>query len=242
MVRRKSAARLERILDGAAAAFLERGYRRTVLADVARRTGVAAGTVYLYVDSKEALFELVLRRAFGEELPEPAATPFRGSAGNRLITWLWGRFEEISHFPALDRAAAAPKPADPMREMEEVLREIWAWMSRYWQALELIERCARDWPELHLLFYKQFRRAVFGKAAALVQRRMDEGALRRFPDATTVVRVINESIAFFAMHRHVRPDSAGLDEDTCRETVIRMMLAGLAVPARTSPRPSRKLR
>jgi AcrR family transcriptional regulator len=230
MVRTKSPARLQRILDAAADAFLELGYRRTLLADVANRGRVSVGTVYLYADSKESLFELVLRRAFGEEPPDLDAMPFRGSAGDDLIAWVWSRFAEIRHFPILEAAAASSRPADPLHEMEQVLREIWAWMSRHWQALELIERCARDWPELHLLFYRQFRRTVFGLATSLVQRRMDEGAFRRYPDAATLVRVMAESIAFFAMHRHVRPDSVDLVEDVCLETVIAMLLAGLAVP------------
>lgn len=235
MARTKSPDRLRRILDAAADAFLEIGYRRALLGEVAKRAGVSVGTVYLYAESKESLFELVLRRAFGEEPPDLEAMPFRGSAGDDLIAWVWGRFEEVSRFPLLEAAAATSRPADPPGEMEEVLREIWAWMSRHWQAIELIERCAWDWPELHLLFYKQFRRTVFDLATSLVERRMDEGAFRRYADAATLVRVMAESIAFFAMHRHVRPDSADLDEDVCRETVIAMLLAGLAVEPPQAP-------
>lgn len=229
MVRTKSPARLQRILDAAAESFLEIGYRRALLGDIANRARVSVGTVYLYAESKEALFELVLRRAFGDDHPDLAAMPFGGSAGDDLIAWVWGRFEDISRFPLLEAAAARSRPADPLGEMEGVLREIWSWMSRHWQAIEIIERCARDWPELQLLFYKQFRRRVFGLAITLVSRRMDEGVFRRYADAATLVRVMAESIAFFAMHRHVRPDSADLDEDVCRETVIAMALAGLAV-------------
>jgi AcrR family transcriptional regulator len=238
MVRSKSPARLERILAAAADTFLELGYRRTRLSIVARRAGVSVGTLYLYAESKESLFELVLRRAFGEEPPDLGAMPFEGAAGADLVAWLWRRFDEIARFPVLEAAAASSRPEDPLVEMEHVLREIWAWMSTYWQALELIERCAQDWSELHLLFYKQFRRGVLGLATSLVQRRMDEGAFRRYPDAGTVVRVIAESVAFFAMHRHIRPDSSALDENTCRETVIDMLLGGLAVAGRSVPQDS----
>jgi AcrR family transcriptional regulator len=240
MARIKSPARLERILDAAADALLELGYRRTRLAEVAKRARVSVGTLYLYADSKESLFELVLRQAFGEEPPDLNAMPFEGSAGDDLIAWLWGRFNDITSFPVLEAAAASPRPEDPLLEMEHVLREIWAWVSKHWQALELIERCAQDWPELHLLFYKQFRRGVFGLATSLIQRRMDEGALRRYSDAATVVRVVAESVAFFAMHRHIRPDSSDLDEDTCRETVIAMLLAGFALTGGSTPRETQK--
>jgi len=227
MARTKSDTKLQRILDAAAEAFIETGYRGTRLDEIARRAGLSAGTIYLYAEGKESLFQLVLRRALGDPGPSTGELPFRGVPASDLIEWVWGRFNEIARFPCLEAAARAPAPpADARAEFELVLREIWGWQARYWQALELIERCARDWPELHLLFYREFRRRVFETATRLVERRMDEGVFRRYPDAATAVRVASETITFFAMHRHVRPDTAELDEATCRETVIAMLLAG----------------
>jgi len=46
----------EAILAAALALFGRYGYRRTSIDDIAREAGVAKGTVYLYVESKEALF------------------------------------------------------------------------------------------------------------------------------------------------------------------------------------------
>src|SRR5437773_9124619 len=47
--------------------FRSRGFAATKLADVARRAGVTKGTVYLYFDSKEALFKAVVRETRSEE-------------------------------------------------------------------------------------------------------------------------------------------------------------------------------
>ena len=55
--------RFQDLLEAATAVFLEQGYRRTQMADVAARMGVAKGTLYLYVESKDALFDAVLRHA-----------------------------------------------------------------------------------------------------------------------------------------------------------------------------------
>jgi AcrR family transcriptional regulator len=57
------AARREAILDAALSVFSERGYEAARLDDVAERAGVAKGTLYLYFDDKEALFEEVIRGA-----------------------------------------------------------------------------------------------------------------------------------------------------------------------------------
>lgn len=47
--------RREAILRAARAVFLENGYARTRMADIAARAGVAPGTLYLYFKSKESL-------------------------------------------------------------------------------------------------------------------------------------------------------------------------------------------
>lgn len=54
----------ERILDAATASFLEFGFRRTTMDDVARRIGVSRVTVYRHHADKSALFQAVLLREF----------------------------------------------------------------------------------------------------------------------------------------------------------------------------------
>lgn len=46
----------EKLLDAAAKVFSERGFKRTTMAEVARRADVGKGTVYEYFESKESLF------------------------------------------------------------------------------------------------------------------------------------------------------------------------------------------
>lgn len=54
-------AKLRAILDAALDVFAEKGFADTRLDDVAARAGVAKGTIYLYVESKQALFEALVR-------------------------------------------------------------------------------------------------------------------------------------------------------------------------------------
>jgi AcrR family transcriptional regulator len=58
------------ILDAALDVFAERGFANARLEDVAARAGVAKGTVYLYVSSKEALFEELVRTAIAVPVQE----------------------------------------------------------------------------------------------------------------------------------------------------------------------------
>ena len=52
--------RREHILDASIEVFGSRGFSRTNVADIAQTAGVAKGTVYLYFDSKEAIFNTIL--------------------------------------------------------------------------------------------------------------------------------------------------------------------------------------
>lgn len=53
------------ILDGARGMFLSRGFEGTSMQDVARAAGVSKGTLYVYFDSKEAMFEALVRQECG---------------------------------------------------------------------------------------------------------------------------------------------------------------------------------
>jgi AcrR family transcriptional regulator len=54
------------ILDAALDLFVERGYEATSVPEVAKRAGVAAGTIYLYFESKEVLVNALLARIKGD--------------------------------------------------------------------------------------------------------------------------------------------------------------------------------
>ena len=69
--RQKVEDREQSILSAARDMFNENGYAGTTIADIARRSGVADGTVYLYFKNKEALARAVLAY-FYTELTESA--------------------------------------------------------------------------------------------------------------------------------------------------------------------------
>jgi AcrR family transcriptional regulator len=71
-------ARRQAILDAALLVFAEHGFEAARLDDVAARAGVAKGTLYLYFQSKDALFEGLVRTAVAPiiaRMSELAAAP-----------------------------------------------------------------------------------------------------------------------------------------------------------------------
>jgi AcrR family transcriptional regulator len=69
------AARKNQILDAAAAVFAEKGFHPTTTKDIAKRAGIAEGTIYNYFESKTALllgiFERMRATIIHENMPPP---------------------------------------------------------------------------------------------------------------------------------------------------------------------------
>src|SRR6266508_6790353 len=92
--RRRKDARPEEIVAAALDVFVERGFAAATLYDVARRAGVTKGTIYLYFESKEALFKAVVRETIVPVIAqgEALAQSFPGSARElleRLVREYW---------------------------------------------------------------------------------------------------------------------------------------------------------
>src|SRR5437016_10730357 len=91
---RRKQARPSEILDAAKSEFVERGFAAARLEDIARRAGVTKGTVYLYFESKEALFKAMATQAVipAVEASEELARTHRGSPRElveRLLRMRW---------------------------------------------------------------------------------------------------------------------------------------------------------
>jgi AcrR family transcriptional regulator len=84
---RRPDARPEEILEAALDTFRHCGFARARLEEVAKRAGVSKGTVYLYFDSKEALFrEAVTARLSSVFVAQDALIrDFQGSSRDLLI-------------------------------------------------------------------------------------------------------------------------------------------------------------
>jgi AcrR family transcriptional regulator len=67
---RRKDARPGELATAALELFIERGFSATRLDDVAKRAGVSKGTLYLYFDSKEALFKTVIEEGIVSRIAE----------------------------------------------------------------------------------------------------------------------------------------------------------------------------
>jgi len=94
---RRPDARPEEILEAAKHVFGESGYAGTKLEDVARLAGVSKGTLYLYFDSKEALFREMVRAKVVAALAhaEETVRTFDGSSRELLVILISSMYRRL---------------------------------------------------------------------------------------------------------------------------------------------------
>ncbi len=81
----RAADRRQAIIDAALDEFIDRGYAATRLDDIAKRAGVAKGTIYLHFKDKEALFQELVRTALVPLIGRLAAPPPAGGSVRAVL-------------------------------------------------------------------------------------------------------------------------------------------------------------
>jgi AcrR family transcriptional regulator len=221
------ASRLDQLMSAAAKVFISRGYRRAAMSDIAKEMGVAPGTIYLYVESKEALFHLLaLHTAInpGAKLPEP---PIRTPPPGTTMQMLRKAMTLEGYAPRLASALRTSEAAGAFANVEALITELYDSAYERRTGINLIEKSAIDWPELADVFYEGLRAPLVKALSAWLERGIAAGAFRPVPDLRVAARFIVETIAWFAIHRHGDPRPKDFSDDTAREGVINLVTAAI---------------
>ena len=155
--KRRKEARPSELTAAALALFVEKGFAATRLEDIAQRAGVSKGTLYLYFDSKEALFKAVIQEGVVPVVleGEAIAAQHQGSAFDLLDRLLDNWWQGVGGTDY----AGIPK-------------------------LMIAE--ARNFPEVARFYYEHVirrGRALIGDA---LTRGMERGEFRRMDVETTI--------------------------------------------------------
>ena len=151
----RSAARREAILSAALDEFSSQGFEAARLDDVARRAGVAKGTIYLYFRDKETLFQELIRA---------------------MLTPLIGTIEALG-------AADVPLSILSDQIAELFVREVYE--TRRKDVVRLMIAEGRRFPKLAEFYYREVLSRIITAVRALLTRAAARGevpeALAEFP-------------------------------------------------------------
>jgi len=170
--KRRKEARPSELTAAALALFVEKGYAATRLEDVAQRAGVSKGTLYLYFDSKAALFKAVIREgvlpvvAENEAIAAAHAGSSFGLLEKLLDNW-WAKIGGTA-FSGIPKLMVAE---------------------------------ARNFPEVAQYYYENVIRRGRALIGGALERGMASGEFRRM-DVETTIDVLIAPILMLLIWRH----------------------------------------
>lgn len=243
--KRSAHERFPEVIAAAVRVFARDGYKSAHMSDVAGEAGLSEAALYRYVGGKEDLFVLAIRHALlleplpgtesGDPAPEfPLAVPPLEEMIRQAREFVARAVPFGSLADAL-RADAGPEdpegPPDPAGELERIVRELFALEEQTAQAADMIERSARELPELADLLNAGLRGPVLDALTEYLDIRAKTGALRRTPDTAATARLVLETLTWFARHRHSDPYGAAIPSDLAEQTAVDALLHALVPPA-----------
>jgi len=202
---RRKDERAPEILDAALACFAEKGFAACRMDDIARRAGISKGTIYLYFESKEAVFKALARRAIGERIAAIAGQleAFDGNTPEllRLVLTMVGSIASVSDAVVLPRLVLAE---------------------------------AGNFPELAEFWRHEIVNHGLGIFETIIRRGQGRGEFRPMPPEHAA-RLCVAPLLIIMLWRGVfaRFDSTPYDYQGLVETHIETLLRGLATEART---------
>ncbi len=213
----------------ASISFGRLGYRRTRMADVARDAGLSAGAIYTYVESKEALFHLVVAEGF-DSSGQSSDLPLSAPPFDETLRLIGNGLKEKGATPLLRSAVKIASPDDVQSELVAIVLEHYDMVATLSRVLPVIERCASDLPELDAMYFGRGRRRQLNLLAEYIDLRTKSGHFFDFSDASTTAQIIAEGVAWSAWKRHEGHDATRFDDAVCRATIAQFVCRALIGP------------
>lgn len=201
---RRKEERAPEILDAALRCFSEKGFAATRMEEIARRAGISKGTIYLYFESKEAVFKALAQQMVAASVGDIAALvqAFDGPTPELLRT-------------VLNRIGALVCGTDVVALPRMVLAEAGNFpeLAEHWRR-EVIDRGLALWE-------------------SIIRRGQARGEFRAI-DPAHAARLCMTPMIFVALWRSTfsRLDTTPYDYQGLIDTHIDLLLRGLAAEQR----------
>ena len=217
---RKGAGRTREIARAALAAFMHGGYRLTQIVHVSERLRVSVGSIYRYVESKEALFHIAALEALGR-LPDALPLPVKVSGLEETVAVISEMSAEDPLWPTLRELVGRPPTADVKAEAQAIGGELFDVMSARATFINLLDSCAQDIPEMAEFFDQRIRRRLMADLVTWVVRRglvADGGR----PEAEALARGAMEAVAWLAKSRPHDRTASAITDAQARAAAVRI--------------------
>jgi AcrR family transcriptional regulator len=198
--RRRKGARPHEILEAALGVFAEKGFSAARMDDIAARAGVSEGTIYLYFDSKEAVFKALVRETITARIGEITSIVEKHDGPTPIL--LTAALRNFGQFVSVSDRVVLPK---------------------------IVIAEAGNFPDLARFYREEVIERGLALLGGIVARGIERGEFRVIP-AEHAVRLIMAPLLIVMLWRttFARFDKTPYDYEGLIEAHIKTILKGLA--------------
>jgi AcrR family transcriptional regulator len=202
--------RMRSIFDAASHLFINKGYARTQIKDIAKEIGLSTGMLYVYFTGKRDILNFILKGTIDQAfITQGFELPIRSELFDSLDNEIINAFEEntkafSSH---LDNITEYP--------LEQMLSDAFEVISKYGIGCLLIEKNPDDLRKL-TAYYKEYRKKFYGQVLSYITQYMQTGTFRQVEHPQYITRLIIETLSWWGMH--ITNDAYEIQKDIPIET------------------------
>lgn len=187
--------RLQTIYDAASSLFINKGYMRTQMKDIAKEIGLSTGMLYVYFKGKKDILDFILKCTIDpdfiqQEFQFPIDQRFFEGLSNEIIAVLNESHAKFSQ-PLTKKAKGY--------SFEQMISDAFDTIAQYGTGCLVLEKNINDVGELGG-FYQKYRKEFFDNILRYVNIYLNKGEMRavKYPELTS--QQIIETIAWWGMH------------------------------------------
>mgnify|MGYP003623649829 CR=1 FL=1 len=185
--------RLKLIYDAASALFINKGYSRTQIKDIAKEIGLSTGMLYVYFTGKQEILNFLLKCTIDPDfIHQDFELPITNKLFDGLEKEIYARFEENSK-------SFARHLEQKDKSFERLISDAFDIISRYGTGCLLIEKNPQETGML-FEYYSNYRRKFFEQMLGYLKLYMHEGIIREVKHPHYVCQLIIENLAWWGMH------------------------------------------
>ena len=186
--------RMQLIFDAASHLFINKGYARTQMKDIAKGIGLSTGMLYIYFTGKRDILSFILKGTISPEfLLQEFELPIRSDLFSSLDSEIIDALKQNSKDFSSHLAAVNEYP------MEQMLSDAYDIISKYGIGCLVIEKNPDDLGKL-TDFYKEYRKDFHSQLLAYLTQYMHIGTFRQVAFPQYVTQLIIETMSWWGMH------------------------------------------
>jgi AcrR family transcriptional regulator len=211
--------RMQLIFDAASQLFINKGYARTQMKDIAKEIGLSTGMLYVYFTGKRDILSFLLKGTIDPSfITQDFELPIRSELFASLDHEIMEAFDQNA------KAFSAHLDDRTDYPLENMLNDAFDVISKYGIGCLLIEKNPDDLGKL-TAYYKEYRQMFYNHVLSYITQYMQNGTFRQVEFPQYVTRLIIETLSWWGMH--IKNDAFETQRNVTVETAKSICLDNL---------------